>query len=64
MGGGVKLLSLAVAVVAMAAFARLAEAPQPEFTIRSYIPGLKKYFPDPTMGIRGENTVLQVPAKV
>ena len=62
--GGIKLVvSLTLAVVAMAAFVRSADAPQPEFAIRAYLPGHKKFFPDPMMGIRGDATVLRIPAR-
>jgi hypothetical protein len=64
MGGGTKLVvSLALAAVAMTAFVRPAEAPQHELAIRAYVSGQKKFFPDPIMGIRGEATVLQLPAR-
>lgn len=63
MGGSTKVVvSLALAAVAMTALVRPAEAPEPDFTIRAYISGHKKFFPDPIMGIRGEATVLKVPA--
>ena len=62
MGGSIKLVvSLALAAVAMTALVRPAEAPEPEFTIRAYISGQKKFFSDPVMGIRGEATVLKLP---
>jgi hypothetical protein len=63
MGGSTRVVvSVALAAVAMAALVRPAEAPAPDFTVRAYVSGHKKFFPDPIMGIRGEATVLKVPA--
>jgi hypothetical protein len=57
MGSGIKLVvSMALAVLAMAAAAPSAEAPQVEYKnpgYPGYVAGHKKFFPDPTMGIRG-----------
>jgi hypothetical protein len=62
--GGTKLVvSLTLAAFATGGFVRPAAAPEVTSAIPAYVSGHKTFFPDPIMGIRGDATILRIPAR-